>query len=179
MKIFQSTVRSGVKLRVISKISFAPNCHCADETPTLIFHGPSRKKEGYWILVSRFCIKNVLFCTVTVFSRDNTHTTQKVEACCRQEIIFAVRGAAGQKRVILIVYSAETSWLCSGGGLIWQLWIGTQFKDRLSSPSLDWTVLLCNHCYLLYVLGMLSTICFLPRMPKYIRVLAPVLIFLG
>lgn len=107
-------MRSGVKLRVIAKVSFAPNCHCADETPTLIFHGPSRKEKGHWILVSRFCLKNVLLCTVTVLNRDNIDTTQKVKACCGQEFIFAVRGAAGQKGLMLIVYSAETSWLCSG-----------------------------------------------------------------
>lgn len=65
------------------------------------------------------------------------------------------------------------------GDLIWRPWISTQFRDGLSSPSLDWTVLLYSHNYLLYVLRMLSTICFLPRMSKYIPVLAPVLIFLG
>lgn len=59
------------------------------------------------------------------------------------------------------------------------LWISAQFRDRLSSLSLDRTLLLCSQNYLLYVLRMLSTICFLPRMYEYIPILAPVLIFLG
>lgn len=90
-------MHSGAKLRVLSKSSFAPNCHCADEAPPLIFHGPSRKGEGHWILVSRFCLKNVLLHIVTVLKRENIETSQKVEAGCEQEMIFAVRGAAGQK----------------------------------------------------------------------------------
>lgn len=70
---------------------------------------------------------------------------------------------------------AVTQW----GDLIWQLWISSQFRDGLASPSLDWAVFHCSCNYLLYVLRMLSTICFLPKLSKYIPILAPVLIFLG
>lgn len=112
MKIFQSTVCFQVlNSRVISKISFAPNCHCADETLTLLFfmdHPKRRRDIGFL-----FCLKNVLLCTVTVLNRDNIDTTQEVEACCGQEIIFAVKGAAEQKGLMLFVYSTETLWLCS------------------------------------------------------------------
>ena len=50
---------------------------------------------------------------------------------------------------------------------------GWTFKSifRLDSVALQ--------SQLLYVLRMLSTICSLPRMSKYIPILAPVLIFLG
>lgn len=38
---------SGAKFRLLSKRSVAPNCHCADETPPLIFHGLSRNGERH------------------------------------------------------------------------------------------------------------------------------------
>lgn len=75
--MFQSTVcvLEGAKLRVLSKRSFAPNCHRADETPPLIFHGLSRKGERHWMHLSWFCLKKALLSIVTALKREKVETS--------------------------------------------------------------------------------------------------------
>lgn len=75
---------SGAKFRLLSKRSVAPNCHCVDETPPLIFHGLSRKGERHWMHISWFCLKKALFSIVAVLKGEKIETSQKVETHCEQ-----------------------------------------------------------------------------------------------
>lgn len=122
--------------------------------------------------------KKALLSIVTVLKRAKIETSPKVETHLSNRLFLQFRGAAGQVTDAHCIQCWNTV-IAQWEKLIWQLWISTQFRDRLSCPPLDWTLLFCSHNYLLYVLRMLSTICFLPSMSKYILIFAPVLIFLG